>query len=96
MTRIVWTRPAVADLEAIREFVEVNDARAAARVVRRILAPVRRLGAAPHLGRPGRVPGTRELGLVRVPYILAYRVTAGVVEILRVLHTSRRWPRRLP
>lgn len=49
----------------------------------------------PSSGRPGRVSGTRELVLAALPYTVAYRVTCGVVEVLRVLHTSRRWPRRL-
>jgi plasmid stabilization system protein ParE len=30
--------------------------------------------------------------LTPLPYFLVYRVTAGVVEVLRVLHTARRWP----
>lgn len=28
------------------------------------------------------------------PYIIPYRVKDGAVEILRVFHTSRRWPRK--
>lgn len=46
----------------------------------------------PEVGRPGRVPGTRELVLVNYPYILPYRVRNDVVEILRVFHTSQRPP----
>ena len=95
MTRIVWTRPAVADLAGVREYIEPDDSSAAARVVLRITGAVEQLARAPSLGRPGRVAGTRELVLVDVPFIVAYRVVAGVVEVLRVLHTSRRWPRRL-
>ena len=46
----------------------------------------------PDMGRPGRVPGTRELVLPHFPYIIPYRVKAQRVEILRVFHTSRKWP----
>jgi toxin ParE1/3/4 len=44
------------------------------------------------IGRPERVIGTRELVIGGLPYIIPYRVRVGDVEILRVLHTSRRWP----
>ena len=93
--KIVWTRPAVEDLGGVRRYIELDDPEAAARVVLRIASAVERLAGAPSQGRPGRVANTRELVLVDVPYIVAYRVVAGVVEVLRVLHTSRRWPRRL-
>ena len=43
-------------------------------------------------GRPGRVLGTRELVIQGLPYIIPYRVRDNHVEILRVLHTARRWP----
>lgn len=92
--KLLWTTPAIHDLEAIRQYVEVDDDAAARRVLARIVSAVEVLLATPSVGRPGRVPGTRELVLVDVPYIVPYRVTAGVVELLRVLHTSRRWPRR--
>ncbi|MDP2196877.1 MAG: type II toxin-antitoxin system RelE/ParE family toxin [Rhodocyclaceae bacterium] len=46
------------------------------------------------MGRPGRVPGTRELVVTRFPYILPYRVREQAVEILRIFHTSRKWPQR--
>ena len=49
----------------------------------------------PFLGRPGRIDGTRELVIGRYPYIVAYRQTAAI-EILAVVHTSRRWPDALP
>lgn len=45
-----------------------------------------------HLGRPGRVKGTRELVVNGTPYRVVYRVEAEVVLILRVLHGAQRWP----
>jgi len=44
------------------------------------------------IGRPGRVLGTRELVIGVLPYLVPYRVREKDAEILRVLHTSRRWP----
>ena len=49
----------------------------------------------PAVGRPGRVAGTRELLVTGTPYILPYRVAGDVLEVLRVLHSARRWPKRL-
>jgi plasmid stabilization system protein ParE len=45
----------------------------------------------PELGRLGRIPGTREL-LAHRHYFLIYRIREDVVQILRLLHTSRQWP----
>jgi toxin ParE1/3/4 len=89
---VVWTPAARDDLGAIRSYIENEDAHAARRVVRTILAATDRLPAHPAIGRPGRASGTRELVILRTPYIAAYRVHGGRVEILRVLHGARRWP----
>ena len=40
-------------------------------------------------GREGRVGGTREWVLAGTPYIVVYRVIAGVVEVLRILHGAQ-------
>ena len=47
------------------------------------------------LGRPGRVPGTRELVILNTPYIVPDRVRGATIEIARVYHGARRWPERL-
>jgi toxin ParE1/3/4 len=44
------------------------------------------------VGRPGRVPGTRELVIAHMPYIVPYRVRGEAIQILRVYHSARRWP----
>ncbi len=43
-------------------------------------------------GRLGRVPGTRELIISGLPYILPYIEKNGTIYILRILHTSMKWP----
>jgi plasmid stabilization system protein ParE len=35
------------------------------------------------------MPGTRELVLAPLPYILIYSLTTDAIHILRILHTSR-------
>ena len=49
----------------------------------------------PRAGRPGRLPGTRELVISGTPYIVPYRLRSGTIEILRVFHGARRWPDQL-
>lgn len=47
----------------------------------------------PDLGRPGRLPGTRELVVVKTCHIVPYRFR-DAAEVLRVFHPSRRLPAR--
>ena len=42
--------------------------------------------------KSGRVKGTREI-VVRPNYVMVYRVSGKVVEVLRVLHVAQQWPR---
>lgn len=35
--------------------------------------------------------GTREI-VVRPNYLMVYRVTCDLLEVLRVLHAARQWP----
>jgi toxin ParE1/3/4 len=93
--RIVWRGRALADLMALQAYVAKDDARAARAVAGRIRAAVGQLKAFPDIGRPGRVRGTRELVVVGTPYVIPYRVKGEEVQILRVYHAARRWPKRL-
>ena len=90
--RIKWLRTALANLNAEAEYIAQDDPAAASRVVNLIVEAVKRLREFPASGRPGRVPGTRELVIPGTPYIVPYRVRGDSVEILRVFHAARRWP----
>ena len=74
-----------------RRFIAMDNPSAAARVADRIRSAVPELANQPGMGRPGRIPGTRERVLLDIPYIIAYRVEGNSVVILRVLHSSRKW-----
>jgi addiction module RelE/StbE family toxin len=80
------------DREAIFDYIEADSPRAAVMVDDRIEAQVELLTRTPEMGRPGRIPGTRELVISRTPYIAAYRIDGGTVRILRVLHGAQQWP----
>ena len=87
-----WTEKAFGSLEAAVLYVATENPKAATALAAKIYAAVTALQEHPLLGRPGRCNGTRELVITGTPYIVSYRIKAGHVEILRVLHGSRRWP----
>jgi toxin ParE1/3/4 len=89
---LVWTEPALRDLAAARAYIALDNPGAAARQVALVLQAAETLLRSPHIGRPGRRPGTRELVVSRTPYLLPYRLSADRIEILRVLHGRQRWP----
>ncbi len=63
---------------------------AAARVVRdRIIAAIQRLKNYPESGRAWRLPGSRELVIHGLPYIVIYKVSAEAVVVASLLHSSR-------
>jgi addiction module RelE/StbE family toxin len=92
--RVRWLRKALRNLDDEASYVATDDPNAARLVVARVLDAVATLEQQPALGRPGRVPGTRELVVRRTRYIVPYRVRGDVIEILRVFHTSRRPPEK--
>jgi toxin ParE1/3/4 len=90
--QIKWLQRALRNLEQEAAYIARDNPQAAAALVMEADESTRLLIQHPDMGRPGRVPGTRELVLPRFPYIIPYRVKAQRVEILRVLHTARKWP----
>lgn len=91
---ILWRTQAEDDLNATFDYLIDRDPAAALRVYQTIRARIETLADHPALGRPGRVPDTRELVIGRTPYIVAYTADTrrDVVVILRVLHGAQRWP----
>jgi len=83
-------------LEDICERIAADNPTAAIRMIERIRAAVTRLAGSPALGRPGRAAGTRELVIPHTPDIVPYRGKGDVVQIITILHSSQRWPDRLP
>jgi len=89
---VKWLETALRNLNLEAEYIARDSPSAAARPVQSIFDAVKQLEDFPAIGRPGRVPGTRELVVTGTPYIVPYRVRLGHVEILRVFHGARRWP----
>ena len=89
-----WLRVALENLRGEAEYIARDSPAAATRLVTAISDAILKLGDYPALGRPGRVSGTRELIVSGTPYIIPYRVHGDEIEILRVFHAKRRWPRK--
>jgi toxin ParE1/3/4 len=79
-------------LAEISDYIGQDSPRAAHRMLVEVRRQVAHLSDHPHVGRPGRVSDTRELVITATPYVAPYRVAAGVIEILAVMHGARRWP----
>ena len=92
--RLLWFSLAVDDLQELREYIARDNPEAARDAASRILEAASVLEKQPAIGRPGRVPGTREMIVSGTPYIIPYRVRGNIVEILRVFHAARKWPRQ--
>lgn len=84
---ILWSPQAIEDLLSLRDYTAEENPKAAQRVVLRVVQEVAQLlPENSQIGRPGRVPGTRELAIARTPYIVPYRVERGAARVLRVYH----------
>ncbi len=91
--RIEWSVPAVSDLKAISEYLEqAANLDTANRITRSIYDTVQSLRVMPNRGRDGRVKGTRELMILRLPYFIVYQALGERVLILNIVHGARRWP----
>ncbi len=90
--KIRWLKGATRSLRAIHAHIALENPAVARRVVQRIKTSVARLKTFPASGRIGQVPGTMELVITNLPYIVVYRLSNETVEILRVFHTSTDWP----
>jgi len=89
-----WTKNALASIASIAAYIEWDNAERAKSFVQEIRLKTNALAEFPWIGRSGRIIGTREM-IVHKNYIIPYRVSDGVVEILDILHTSKRWPKWL-
>ncbi|MEN3145892.1 type II toxin-antitoxin system RelE/ParE family toxin [Neorhizobium sp. IRAMC:178] len=91
MIALRWSEEADADVDNLANYLSGFDVSAAIRIVDEIHGQASRLLEFPYSGRTGRVEGTRELPVLRTPYVIVYAV-GDDVAILRVLHGAQRWP----
>jgi toxin ParE1/3/4 len=90
--QVDWSDDARDDYLAILRHIAADDPDAAERVLLAIQKTGNSL-ADLATGHPGRVAGTYERSVTRLPYIIAYALGGDDTDltILRVIHTSRNW-----
>jgi toxin ParE1/3/4 len=89
--KVRWTASARQDRIAIRDYIAADNRRAAARMDALFSESAARLADHPHLGKPGKIPGTREL-IPHESYRLVYEIDGQTVWVLALAHTARQWP----
>ncbi len=89
--RVVWTPEAQQDRADIWDYIAVDNPQAAERMDGLFSDAAARLVEHPKLGRPGKIPGTREL-IPHESYRLVYEIEQETVWLLALVHTARLWP----
>jgi len=91
--RVRWLQKAIKNLDAEADYIAQENSKAAADMFVYVKNKVDTLCDFPSSGRPGRVPGTRELVVDRYPFVVPYRVVGDELHVLRVFHTRRKLPK---
>jgi toxin ParE1/3/4 len=94
--KLVWSRFALSDRDAIFSYIEAENPRAAIHVDEQIADAARRLLDFPDSGQTGRVAGTRELVIPRTPYVAAYLIEGDTVRTCACFTERRCGPTNLP
>jgi toxin ParE1/3/4 len=90
MARLVWTDPALADLDAIADYIALDRPDAASRLVKDVFARVSLLEDFPEMcPHPHDLPDTRYRHLSIPPVRLFYRFDGEVVYIVHVMRSER-------
>ena len=87
-----YTKLAIQDVLQAYSYIAQNNPQNAKSVMERIEKGINTLCMYPHLGRPGRLEGTRELVITRTPFIVVYRPHKSDLWVLSVLHASKKYP----
>jgi toxin ParE1/3/4 len=88
---VVWTEPALADLDAIADYIAIEDRDAAAALVRRVFAQVAQLADFPESGsKPRELGASRYRQIIEPPCRVLYRYDGTRVAVLFVMRSEQR------
>lgn len=91
MAEVVWTLGALHDLDAIADYVALDNADAAKRLVQKVFAHVEALSSHPNLGSfPKELGRGRYRQIVEPPCRVLYRIEGSRVLILHVMRAEQR------
>ena len=90
MAEIVWSEPALSDLDAIADYIALENPIAAAELVKRIFGHVEQLSDHPESGsRPREFGRSRYRQIVEPPCRIFYRYDGHKIFVLHVLRFER-------
>lgn len=90
MAEIIWSEPALSDLDAIADYIALENPAAAAELVKRIVGHVGQLAAHPESGsRPQKLKRSRYRQIVEPPCRVFYRYDGQRVFVLHVMRSER-------
>lgn len=90
MAEIVWSEPALSDLDAIADYIALENPAAAAELVRRVLTHVGQLTDHPESGsRPRELQRSRYRQIVEPPCRVFYRYDGKRVFVLHIMRSER-------
>ena len=91
MVEIVWTEPALSDLDASADFIALENPVAAQKLVRRIFRHVEQLADHPKSGlKPAELRGSNYRQIIEPPCRVFYRHNNIRVFILHVMRSEQR------
>ena len=90
MAEVIWAEPALNDLDAIADYIALDNPEAARRLVQKIFEHVDHLESHPRLGsKPEELKGWRYRQIVEPLCRIFYREDSGRVLILHVMRSER-------
>lgn len=90
MAEIIWSEPALADLDAIADYVALENPIAASELVKRVFMHVEQLAEHPESGsRPRELGRSRYRHIAEPPCRVFYRYDGHTVFILHVMRSER-------
>jgi len=90
MAQLIWTEPALLDLDEVADYIALDNPLAAANYVQKVFDRVERLATYPNSGkRPAELPRTPYREIVVPPCRIFYRTEKDQVIILHVMRSDR-------
>jgi toxin ParE1/3/4 len=90
MAEVIWTEPALSDLDAIADYIALDKPEAARQLVQRVFRHVEQLSDHPKSGsRPPELKGWRYRQIVEPPCRVLYRIDGDRAYILYVMRGER-------
>jgi toxin ParE1/3/4 len=90
MVEIIWSQPALSDLDAVADYIALENPEAASNLVKRIFRHVEQSADYPESGsRPQELRQSRYRQIIEPPCRVFYRYDRQIVVIVHVMRSER-------